>query len=263
MTKTIDNAYTKTQFQSALRETLEKLLIKKDVSPLDSPTAILLGGQSGAGKSTLHRIFGDILKHNVIVINGDEYRKSHPCFFEIQARYGMDAPAHTAKWAGEMTEALIDALSAQHYNLIVEGTLRTSAVPLKTATLLRERGYAVSLAIMAVKPEISLVSCQIRYELMRIAGTTPRATDPAHHNKIIEEIANNLETLEKSELYEEVFLYNRAGECLFPSDSSAQTASATLRDILFGAWTPDEETHFASLNRQLEELKQRSEGDQL
>lgn len=91
-----------------------------------------------------------------------------------------------------MTEALTDSLSRIGYNLIIEGTLRTAEVPLKTAELLRQRGYGVSLALMAVKPEISLVSCQIRYEEMRVAGTTPRATDPAHHNKIIDQIVSNL-----------------------------------------------------------------------
>ena len=70
----------------------------------------------------------------------------NPHFYEIQERYGWDAPAHTAKWAGAMVEALIDAFSSEGYNLIIEGTLRTSAVPLNTATLLRDRGYDVIFA---------------------------------------------------------------------------------------------------------------------
>ena len=67
-----------------------------------------------------------------------------------------------------MTEALVDHLSRFGYNLVIEGTLRIAEVPMRSAKLLRERGYDVSLALMAVKPEISLVSCQIRYEEMRI-----------------------------------------------------------------------------------------------
>ena len=60
-----------------------------------------------------------------------------------------------------MVEELVDQLSRLKYNLVVEGTLRTADVPLGTARLLRERGYGVSLALMAVKPEISLLSCQL------------------------------------------------------------------------------------------------------
>lgn len=42
---------------------------------------------------------------------------------------------------GAMAEALIDRLSNERYNFIIEGTLRTSSAPLRTARLLRGRGY--------------------------------------------------------------------------------------------------------------------------
>ena len=129
-----------------------------------APQAFLLGGQSGAGKTTLHKIVHRRLDGNGISINGDDYRKFHPRFLELQRIYGDEAVNYTAPWAGRMTEALIDSLSRIEYNLVIEGTLRTAEVPLKTAELLRQRSYGVSLALMAVKPEISLVSCQIRYE---------------------------------------------------------------------------------------------------
>lgn len=281
--------YTREQFRTALAETVKKILVQPNVKPAQKPYAFLLGGQSGAGKSTLHAILKERFHNDVIVINGDEYRKSHPHFNEIQRQFGMDAPAHTAKWSGAMTEALIDAFSAQHYNLIIEGTLRTSTVPLATAKLLRERGYGASLAIMAVKPEISLVSCRIRYEMMRIAGTTPRATDPEHHNKIVHDIVDNLNDLEQSGLFDEVLLYDRAGTQLYPRKESvepigadekrqgrkprqeeqprqeqcqpqeeqhrARLAGDALRSILFGPWTAEETEHYEALKEQLEVLR--------
>lgn len=63
---------------------------------------------------------------------------------------------------------------------------------------------------MAVKPEISLVSCQLRYEQMRLAGTMPRATDPVHHRKIVDQIVRNLAVLEDSGMFDQIHLYNRA-----------------------------------------------------
>lgn len=62
------------------------------------------------------------------------------------------------------------------YNLIIEGTLRTSEVPMATAKLLRECGYGVSLALMAVKPEISLVSCQLRLRHRGLFGLAWRSS---------------------------------------------------------------------------------------
>ena len=135
--------YSEEEFSDALSDLISTLLVHKAICPVDRPRGILLGGQSGAGKSTLHMVYKRELANNVIVINGDEYRSAHPRFAQIQREFGIAAPAHTAKWAGAMVEALVDALSGEHYNLIIEGTLRTSAVPMKTAALLRERGYSV------------------------------------------------------------------------------------------------------------------------
>ena len=274
--------FTKAEFAKQLKRLEQGLPM--GCTPSLKPAAVLLGGQSGAGKTRLLRIVMEQHGYNFIVINGDEYRSSHPRFIQIQRHYGIDAPAHTAAWSGKMTEALIDAFSLQGYNLIIEGALRTSDVPLATARLLRQRGYDVSLAVMAVKPDISLVSCQIRYELMRAAGTTPRAVDPAHHQRIVRDICDNLATLEASGLFSQVSLYNRAAECLFaahcsddlrgpadlpataePAMASAPTAatqdapaSAALRDILFGEWTTQERDHYDSLCARLTDVRSQS-----
>lgn len=230
-----------------------------EVNPVAHPRAVLLGGQSGAGKTTLHKVFMARFQKNAVIVNGDSYRSLHPLYREFDRKYGPESVNHTAEWAGRMTEAVIDALSDMGYNLIIEGMLRTAEVPMKTATLLRERGYAVSLALMAVKPEISLISCQIRYEQMHIAGTVPRATDPAHHNKIVHDIVGNLAVLQESGLFDEVLLYNRASEKLFPREDAGTDASEALRAVLFGDWTEEELRHKANLEIKLEHLRAQAE----
>lgn len=251
----MEKNYTREEFRRARKKIVEKLLVPSVLHPVDSPAAFLLGGQSGAGKTTLHSVLRERLNDNAIVINGDEYRSKHPRYRELDREYGPDSVNHTAEWAGRMTEELIDAFSRKGYNLIIEGTLRTAEVPIKTATLLRGRGYAVSLALMAVKPEISLISCQIRYEEMRIAGAVPRATDPAHHNKIVHDIVGNLEVLEKSGLFDEVFLYNRARTSLFPCEGEERSASEVLREALFGDWDDEERQHKEALEIRLAQLR--------
>lgn len=253
--------YSDDEFRTELQTITSMLLIDPLCVPVEHPEAFLLGGQSGAGKTTLHRLLQARLADNAIVVNGDEYRSRHPRFDLISERYGVDSPAHTAAWAGRMVEAVIDALSIMGYNLVIEGTLRTSEVPLKTAQLLRDRGYRVSLALMAVKPEISLVSCELRYEQMRLAGTEPRAVDPAHHLGIVKGIVGNLRTLEDSGMFDGVSLYARNEECLFPRDEgeegSEMRASEALETILFGDWTEEERYHLAYLQQRLEEAKRK------
>ena len=157
-----DANYTEKDFLEALNLIVANAGKKAEINPVAHSRTVLLGGQSGAGKTTLHKVFIERFGKNAVIINGDSYRSLHPLYREFDRKYGPESVNHTAAWAGRMTEAVIDALSDMGYNLIIEGTLRTAEVPTKTATLLRERGYAVSLALMAVKPEISLISCQIR-----------------------------------------------------------------------------------------------------
>ena len=109
---------------------------------------------------------------------------------------------------------------------------------------LRDRGYSVSLALMAVKPEISLISCQLRYEQMRIAGTEPRAVDPAHHLSIVKSIVGNLKVLEESGMFDDIGLYSRSEQRLFSSADDGGQASEALERILFGAWTAEESAHY-------------------
>lgn len=242
--------FTEGELASSLKIIARMLCSEKGLRVDEKPRAFLLGGQSGAGKTTLHKILAKEFCGNVIVINGDEYRAHHPRFEQLSEQYGDEAVSYTASWAGRMTEALIDALSAAGYNLVVEGTLRTSEVPLKTAALLRSRGYSVALALMAVKPELSLVSCKIRYEEMRLAGKTPRATDPVYRNKIVQEIVGNLSVLEESGLFDEVRLYSRSRGLLYPADGTA-TAAETLQGVLFGDWSEEERGHYEFLRKKL------------
>ena len=247
--------FTEAEFTEVLSQQLSRLSAGTRKCPCVNPKAVLLGGQSGAGKTTLHEIFSEAFDRNVVIINGDKYRSLHPRFHGVNDAYGIDSPQHTAAWAGRMTEALIDELSKQHYNLIIEGTLRTAETPLKTAGLLRGRGYGVSLAVMAVKPEISLVSCQIRYEQMRNAGTTPRAVNPAHHQAIVESIADNLAVLEESGVFDSIELYTRSKRRVFPREDDAGSAAQTLQQALYGPWTAEEEYHYAFLQDMLAALQ--------
>ena len=247
--------YSDEELYEGIQEIVSSSVVGACLAPSDKPQAILLGGQSGAGKTTLHNVFRNAMNGNVIVVNGDEYRSFHPRYKQICAQYGIDSPAHTAAWAGRMVEAIIDALSIMGYNLIIEGTLRTSEVPLKTARLLRDRGYSVSLALMAVKPEISLISCQLRYEQMRIAGTEPRAVDPAHHLSIVKSIVGNLKVLEESGMFDDIGRYSRSEQRLFSSADDEEPASEALERILFGAWTAEESAHYEYLKQRLEQAK--------
>ena len=196
------------------RELLSKIL------PVTRPHAYLLAGQPGAGKSTIAKIFTCKHQGNIAFISGDDYRKDHPQYIALQAAYGDDTVIHTQKFVGKITEALIDDLSQSGYHLIIEGTLRTTEVPLRTRDLLMSKGYSVSLNVMLVRPEESYLSTQKRYKLMKDAGSIPRVTPKEHHDLVIRSLIDHLHTLYEQDAFLEIRVYNRDGKCLYDKEKT-------------------------------------------
>ena len=219
------------------------------------PKAILLGGQSGAGKTTIHRIKQREFQGNIIVIDGDSYRSFHPNYLTLQEKYGKDSVNYTKVFAGQMVEYLVDELSKQGYHLLIEGTLRTTEVPRKTAQLLTARGYQVSLALIATKPELSNLSTLIRYEeLYAIDPSQARATPKTHHDGIVGHLVGNLRELEKEELFRQIQIYQRDQSCVYDSQVDEISAAEVLHECLFGKWNTVEKEMLKVGQERLREL---------
>ena len=201
--------YTKSELNKQVEIFHRRLTQSK--APTREPWAILTGGQPGSGKSGIKRIANRKSK-NFIFLNTDEFRDSHPNYMEIQREYGSDHPKHTAQWAGAITEALIERLSKEKYNLLIEGTLRTTEVPEQTANRLRANGYKVDLYVMAVKPEVSFTGTITRFFQGRQKDNNGRAVDKKHHDLVVSRLQENLIYLVKKKCFDEIVVCNRAGE---------------------------------------------------
>ena len=232
-------SYSSEDFDKALERTIDLLTFNKNIS--NTPHAVILGGQSGAGKTTIHRVKMMESKGDYIVIDGDTYRAQHPHFRELQEKYGVDSVDYTKVFAGKMVEAVIDKLSSLKYNLIIEGTLRSAAVPINTATLLKSKGYTVDFCLIATKPELSYLTTQLRYlEMMIVDPLQARATPKDHHDGIVKSLVSNCNELEQSGLFESIQVYKRDLEQVYNSKSCTESVGTVVDQILFGAWTQDE-----------------------
>ena len=232
-------SYSSEDFDKALERTIDFLTFNKNIS--STPRAVILGGQSGAGKTTIHRVKMLESKGNYIVIDGDTYRAQHPHFRELQEKYGVDSVDYTKMFAGKMVEAVIDKLSSLHYNLIIEGTLRSATVPITTATLLKAKGYAVDFCLIATKPELSYLTTQLRYlEMLVVDPLQARATPKEHHDGIVKSLVSNSNEIEQSGLFESVQVYKRDLEQVYNSKLCTESVGTVVDRILFGAWTQDE-----------------------
>ncbi|HEZ5741087.1 TPA: zeta toxin family protein [Neisseria meningitidis] len=186
------------------------LTSNNEIKATDSPKGYVLGGQPGAGKSNLISLVEMENKGNVLVVNGDEFRKYHPQFNEIQEKYGKDAPKHTAEFAGKMTGRVIEKALENKFNLVVEGTFRTAETPLKTLSDMKQKGYSTSVYIIATSAEVSWNGTLERYAKMLAAGEAPRYTDKAHHDKVVAELPKNADTVFQSGKADNFRVYSRS-----------------------------------------------------
>lgn len=247
-------SYSSEDFDKALARTIDLLTFNKNIS--NTPHSVILGGQSGAGKTTIHRVKMMEYKGDYIVIDGDTYRAQHPHFRELQEKYGVDSVDYTKVFAGKMVEAVIDKLSSLKYNLIIEGTLRSAAVPINTATILKSKGYIVDFCLIATKPELSYLTTQLRYlEMMIVDPLQARATPKDHHDGIVKSLVSNCNELEQSGLFESIQVYKRDLEQVYNSKLCTESVGAVVGQILFGAWTQDESALLAVSKSQEQELR--------
>lgn len=216
------------EFQEILEYAIERLSEKKTI--FIKPVAYLLGGQAGAGKTTLHAIVNNKLNENVITIDNDTFKTMHPNFDLLVEKYGKDYVTHVTPFSNRLTEALIDHFSSQGFNLTIEGTLRTTETPIKTATALKEKGYEVNLYVMAVSKDLSYLGTLERYESMYLADPqTARATDKTIHDTIVAKLPDNLDTLFKSDYFSDISLFTREGDKVY---SSTETPSISPKKVI-------------------------------
>lgn len=243
--------YTNDEFLEIYNLIFQRITKNKNIS--SDPVAYILGGQPGAGKSYLQR---NILKNNenCIVINADAFRESHPHYFYIQNLYGDDASIYTQPFINKVTEQLIKDLSDKQYNLIIEGTLRTAEIPLKTCKMLKNKEYTVELQIISVKKEISYESTILRYENAIAAGKIPRATSKEHHDKVVNAICENLDLIYNQNLFNDIKLFDRNDNCLYSVLQNIKP-SKIENSILNGVWSISEKKQLNEIITEVINLK--------
>lgn len=183
------------------------------------PLASLLGGQPGSGKSQLSNYVMS-QNPNSIIIDGDYIRQFHPHLKDIEKAYGVDYPKITQPFVNRAVEQLIDELSKEQYNLIIEGTLRDINIPKETAHMLNQRNYIVELYVVATDKELSWQSTINRGDKMKEGGEIPRYVDKAHHDQIVERLPETVGILAMDDLFFNVTVMNRAQEILYDKNQS-------------------------------------------
>ena len=180
-------------------------------APAENPQGYVLGGQPGSGKSRLQKIASSEVGGNLIIANGDAYRRYHPDFEAIQVKHHDDSPKYTAEFSGKMTQLVIAKALENKYNLLVEGTFRNAETPLKTLKQMTDSGYDTHVLVKTCPKEVSWANTGKRYQAMIAAGETPRHTDQAHHDLVVNVLADNADLVFKEGPMGDFRVYNYDG----------------------------------------------------
>ena len=183
-------------------------LIDEEIKISASPKAILLGGQGAVGKGTLSTIAADSFLNIVpISINGDEYRQYHPNFNSL-IRDDLNFSRETQIFSNVFTEKLIETGMQNHFNMIIEGTMRNPDTPLKTAKMLKENGYAVEAYVIAAPKEFSSINAFYRYTRELQNQGWGRLVDMRSHDAAVDGLPKSLDIIQQSGLIDRIKIFS-------------------------------------------------------
>lgn len=197
------------------KETAEKIFkemiipqIIGNALPEEKKQAFILGGQPGSGKSSFAR---EVLKvnKNIVFINGDDLRAYHPKYYFYLKENDKEAADMTQAVCNYWIESLIQECIVRSLDFIVEGTMRKTDVPMRTATMLHEAGYFINLVVISTPYELSLKSLEYRYQELKKLGQPARFTKRDSHDEAYRNLEGTLVSLFESQLFKRFFVYTR------------------------------------------------------
>lgn len=224
--------YSYVEFEESYKKIYASLT--KDKVLQEKHCVVFLGGQPGTGKSNF--INQKYNLSNYIQINGDEYRKFHPRYDEIISCDIEIMPERTQEFVNKCVERLINDLSNDGYNLIIEGTLRDSQVTINTCQNLKDKGYSTDLYIISVDAVVSWESTINRAERSKNNGEIPRYVSIDKYNYIVNNLANSVKNIESATCFDNVYVINRNNKILYPEAGAISAAFVVEEQLNLNKW---------------------------
>ncbi len=145
-------------------------------------------------------------------------------------------PERTQEFVNKCVERLINDLSNDGYNLIIEGTLRDSQVTINTCQNLKDKGYSTDLYIISVDAVVSWESTINRAERSKNNGEIPRYVSIDKYNYIVNNLANSVKNIELATCFDNVYVINRNNKILYPESGAISAASVVEEQLNLTKW---------------------------
>jgi UDP-N-acetylglucosamine kinase len=187
--------------------------------PSNLPKLIILGGQPASGKSSIVDSIEKEYANNIVVFNGDDIKSYYPNYHQLS----QQQPDLTSKIVQPYSNYVVDQLKLEAIssgvNTLIEGTMRTSQVPLETVAKFKQKGYIAEAVIVVSNYFSSYIGIIERYEGELALQGFGRKVDLSSHNETFNNIPNTLGVLVSSNEFINIKIVTREGEII------AQTAT--------------------------------------
>lgn len=184
------------------------------VTPVDSPSLVILGGQPGSGKSSAIEKIEDRFNGNIIALNGDDFKTSFPDYDDLLAKDALQAAAIVQPYSNYVVNQLKKEYANNKINLIIEGTMRTSDVPLETIDTFSDKGYKVEAYVVSSNYYASRAGCLNRREMDNLDNGYGRDVPVQSHDEAYRNIPTTINTIIKHNKLDNLTVVARNGEIL-------------------------------------------------
>jgi len=241
------------EFNQAYQEIKQK--VTKNKKPVKFPICITLGGQPGAGKSNIYNIAKRRFSNNIVELDCDAFRVFHPYYNQIKNIFGKEDAFKTNPFVFKAVDLLIEELSEEKYNLIIESSLNSPNSALQNGKALPPKGYKVELHIMATPKDVSWQGTIDRYNRELKRGGSPRAVSKEFHDNVVKNIVHSLDVVKESGLMSNILIFDRNKKCLYDMQKDKNIDPCLLLfAIINGYLTKNIEFYLNSLENKLTKM---------
>lgn len=154
----------------------------------------------------------------------------------MEKEHGDAILVSSGRFGKDMAQALLESMSKDGYNLVVESTLLDSDSFFWATNLrnpLEERGYSVSLNVLFVRPELSYLVLQKR------AAPETHKISLRQHFADVKKVLKELLFLDALHFFTRLRLFTADGNCVY-DETERGNSWAVMEDEFARELTPDE-----------------------
>lgn len=178
-------------------------------------TLVVVGGQPGAGKSTVTKKIEKTFGHDIVTLNGDDFKTYYPNYLDMLRKFPDGTAKVVQPYSNFVVNELKKELIAKNFNVIIEGTMRDYKVPLDSALQFSKQDYNVEAFVVATNYYASRAAYEERYEVDRIRNNgAGRSVKVEAHDETYNNIPNTIKQLISSGEFTNISICDRNANTL-------------------------------------------------